>query len=98
MKRNYESLERKLRPSELDEIIKVASKNPFLTPHIEDARVKMASRDLCFRDALHDRLEHYIQSVPKEEFDKFLGETSKSLEERLSDPETLSVLKRLKDR
>lgn len=98
MQKKAEQLGRKLRASELDLIIKEASENPFLTPHIEDARVKMASRDMCFRDALHDKLEHYIQSVPKSDFDKFLGETSKSLEERLSDPETLAVLKRLKDR
>ncbi|MGB5966200.1 MAG: DNA-binding protein [Sulfurimonadaceae bacterium] len=98
MKESFEQLGRKLRPSELNTLIVEAAKNPFLTPHIEDARVKMASRDMCFRDALHDRLEHYVQSVPKIDFDKFLGETSKSLEERLSDPETLEVLKRLKDR
>lgn len=98
MEKSYKNLGRKLRPSELDTIIKEASQSPFLTPHIEDARVKMASRDACFRDALHDRLEHYIQSVPKSDFDKFLGEASKSLEDRLSDPETLAVLKRLKDR
>lgn len=98
MQKKAEKLGRKLKTSELDAIIKEASQNPFLTPHIEDARVKMASRDMCFRDALHDKLEHYIQSVPKSDFDKFLGETSKSLEERLSDPETLAVLKRLKDR
>jgi hypothetical protein len=58
----------------------------------------MASRDLCFREALHDKLEKYIQSVPEADFDRFLGETSKSLEKRLSDPETLAVFKRLKDR
>jgi hypothetical protein len=98
MKREYKKLGRKLEPKELDELIKNASNNPYLKPLIEDARVKMASRDLCFRDALHNKLENYIQSVPQSDFDKFLGETSKSLEERLSDPETLKVLKRLKDR
>ena len=98
MKQEAERLGRKLRPSEFDAIIEKASKSPYLIPHIEDARAKMASRDLCFRDALHEKLENYIQSVPQSDFDKFLGETSKSLEERLSDPETLAVLKRLKDR
>lgn len=58
----------------------------------------MVSRDLCFRDALHEKLEYYIESVPQVDFDKFLGEKSKTLEERLSDPETLAILKRLKDR
>ncbi|PHS55823.1 MAG: DNA-binding protein [Sulfurimonas sp.] len=98
MKKEYESLGRKLTPKELSVLIENIANNPYLKPVIEDARVKMASRDLCFRDALHDKLENYIESVPQSDFDKFLGETSKSLEERLSDPETLAVLKRLKDR
>ena len=98
MKKEYERLGRKLTPKELSVLVENIANNPYLKPVIEDARVKMASRDLCFRDALHDKLENYIQSVPQSDFDKFLGETSKSLEERLSDPETLAVLKRLKDR
>ncbi len=98
MRKEYEKLGRKLTPKELSVLIENIANNGYLKPSIEDARVKMASRDLCFRDALHDKLENYIQSVPQSDFDKFLGETSKSLEERLSDPETLAVLKRLKDR
>ena len=72
--------------------------HPLFKPFILDARTKMASRDLGFRDALHHKLEAYIQSIPEADFDRFLGETSKSLEERLSDPATLAVFKRLKDR
>jgi hypothetical protein len=98
MKKEFEKLERKITPKELSSLFEETKNNPYLKPMIEEARVKMASRDLCFRDALHDKLENYIQSVPKSDFDKFLGETSKSLEERLSNPETLNVLKRLKDR
>jgi len=63
-----------------------------------DAKTKMASRDLCFRDALHEKLKAYIKSVPKADFERFLGEKSKSLEEQLSDPDILAVFKRLKDR
>lgn len=92
------ALGRKLKPSELDQMIRDAENNPFLKPAIEDARVRMASRDLGFRDALHDKLEHYIQTVPEGDFDRFLGEKTKSLEEQLSDTKTLEVLKRLKDR
>jgi hypothetical protein len=98
MKDEFERLGRKLKPKEVSELFKKTENNPYLKPMIEDARIKMASRDLCFRDALHEKLENYIQSVPKSDFDKFLGETSKSLEERLSNPDTLAVLKRLKDR
>lgn len=98
MQQEFEKIGRKLTTRELDSLIERASKNPYLEPHIHDARAKMASRDLCFREALHQKLERYIQTVPQSDFDKFLGETSKSLEERLSDPDTLAVLKRLKDR
>lgn len=58
----------------------------------------MASRDLGFRDALHQKLQAYIQSVPETDFQKFLGEASHSLEQQLSDPALLAVFKRLKDR
>ena len=98
MREKYKILGRKLKPSELDELIAAAESNPFLKPSIEDARIRMASRDLGFREALHEKLEHYIESVPEGDFDRFLGEKSKSLEEQLSDISTLEVLKRLKDR
>lgn len=94
----FEQKGRKLLPEELDKIILNLENNPYLEPFIEDARFKMASRDLCFRDALHKKLETYIQSVPETDFEKFLGEKSQSLEEQLSDPKTLAVFKRLKDR
>ena len=98
MKLAFERLGRKLTSEELDEIILNVEKNPYLKPIIEDARIKMSSRDLCFREALHKKLEAYIQSVPETDFEKFLGEKSHSLEEQLSNPETLAVFKRLKDR
>ena len=98
IKTKFEQLGRKLKPSELDEIIQSINSNPYLKPVIEDARTKMASRDLGFRDALHHKLEAYVQSVPANDFERFLGETSRSLEEQLADPETLAVFKRLKDR
>lgn len=98
MQTQSESLGRKLLPKELDRLIEDATSNPFLKPIVDDARQKMASRDLGFRDVLHDKLEHYIKEVPREDFKKFLGEKSRSLEEQLSDPKILSILKRLKDR
>lgn len=98
MKSESERLGRKMKPSELDALISAAESNPFLKPAIEDARIRMASRDHCFRDALHDKLEHYIQSVPEGDFERFLGEKSRALEEQLADAKTLEVLKRLKDR
>jgi hypothetical protein len=89
---------RKLTQGEAESLFTSFEKHPLFKPLILDARIKMASRDLCFRDALHEKLEAYIQSVPEADFERFLGEKSHSLEEQLSDPETLAVLKRLKDR
>ncbi|MGB3065391.1 hypothetical protein [Sphingobacterium thalpophilum] len=63
---------------------------------IEDARSKMASRDLVFRDALHSKLEEYVKEISEEDFDKFLGEQSMALEKRLD--QNRDVFKRLKDR
>lgn len=91
-------LGRKLSMLETDELFAQAEQNPFLQPFIHDARTRMASRDLCFRDALHEKLHSYVQAVPKADFERFLGETSKALEDRLTDEETLAVFKRLKDR
>lgn len=98
IKQQSEVVNRKLIPTEVDQLLDDAECNPFLTPAIEDARVRMASRDLGFRDALHHKLESYIKTVPKGDFERFLGEKSRSLEEQLSDTKTLEVLKRLKDR
>lgn len=89
---------RKLTQKEAESLFAGFEKHPLFKPLILDVRTKMASRDLCFRDALHEKLEAYIQSVPEADFERFLGEKSRSLEEQLSDPETLAVLKRLKDR
>lgn len=88
----------KLSMQEAEALFHRFQSHPLFQPLILDARTKMASRDLGFRDALHHKLEAYIQSIPEADFDRFLGETSKSLEERLSDPATLAVFKRLKDR
>lgn len=96
IEQEYKKKGRKLTSNETDLIFIDATKNPYLEPVIEKARNKMASWDLCFRDALHENLKNYISSVPKEDFHRFLGNKSKSLEERLE--ETKEVFLRLKDR
>lgn len=65
-------------------------------PLIEKARNKMASRDLAFRDALHHQLKDYISPLQREEFERFIGEKSKELADRLN--EVQDVMKRLKER
>lgn len=98
MREKYEELGRKLRPSELNLLIERFANQRLWIPQIEDAREKMASRDYGFRDVIHQRLENYIKSVSKQDFERFLGDKSKSLIERIAEnPELLNVFKRLKD-
>ncbi|HDS7231412.1 DNA-binding protein [Klebsiella pneumoniae] len=98
IKQRATKLGRKLTYKEAEDILSTMEQHPLYEPMLVDVRTKMASRDLCFRDALHEKLEAYVRSVPEGDFERFLGDKSKSLEERLSDPETLEVFKRLKDR
>ena len=86
---------RKLQSNEVDEIFVYFSEHPLQRPHIEDARIKMASRDLHFRDAFHKKLEEYIHSISPADFERFLGEQSVSFEKQLE--EAKDVFKRLKD-
>lgn len=87
-------LNRMLEPAEVDKIFFEFSQHPQQHPYIEDARIKMASRDLHFRDALHKKLEEYIQSVSPADFERFLGEQSVNFERQLEDAR--DVLNRLK--
>lgn len=90
------NLGRRLTNFELDKLFIAFEKMPLWVPLIEKARRKMASRDLAFRDVLHLQLEKYIGAVPVEDFERFLGEKSKELAERLE--EAKDVFKRLKER
>ncbi len=96
MKKKFKKLGRKLSKSEMDGLISWFSNHPLFTPLIEDARIKMASRDYGFRKVFHDSLEKYVNSVSKSDFERFLGEKSKELEQRID--ENLDVFKRLKNR
>ena len=92
----YNKLGRKLTSFELDNLFSAFEQLPLWVPLIEKARRKMASRDLAFRDVLHQQLEEYVGAVPMEDFERFLGEKSKELAERLE--EAKDVFKRLKER
>lgn len=96
MKKKSESLGRKLYKSEMDSIIITFSNHPLFKPLIEDARIKMASRDYGFRKIFHESLKNYISTVSQSDFERFLGEKSKTLEERID--ENIDVFKRLKNR
>ncbi|MFH1078652.1 MAG: DNA-binding protein [Pseudomonadota bacterium] len=76
---------RKLTSWEVDELFKAFETQPLWKPLVERARNKMASRDLAFRDALHLQLKEYITPLQAEEFERFIGEKSKELVERLEE-------------
>jgi len=81
---------------EVEALYKKFEKQPHWKPLIEKARNKMSSRDLAFRDALHEQLKEYITPLNSKEFERFLGEKSKELLDRMKDAE--DVFLRLKKR
>ncbi len=93
-----ETLGRKLTVQEANLMFDQFEKNhrAAFQPLLENVKTLMASRDMVFRDALHEKLKNYVTHLSADEFDKFLGEKSMDLEERLR--ENIDVFKRLKDR
>jgi hypothetical protein len=87
---------RKISKLEMDNLLISFAIHPLFKPLVDDARTKMATRDYGFRRVLHDNLEQYIDTVSKTDFERFLGEKSKTLEDRID--ENIDVFKRLKDR
>lgn len=98
LKKHSEKLNRKLRLSETNALFEQFENatNSIYEPLREKVRGLMASRDMAFRDALHEKLKNYITHLSTEEFDKFLGEKSMHLEERILN--NIDVFKRLKNR
>jgi hypothetical protein len=90
------SLDRKLSKKELDDLIKKFSEHPLHKPHIENARTKMASRDYGFREILHENLKNYLKNIDLSDYQRFLGEKSKSLQQRID--ENIKIFERLKNR
>jgi len=92
----YEKKGEKLTSWEVDKLFRAFEQQAHWKPLIEKARNKMASRDLAFRDALHAQLKGYIAPLNAADFERFLGEKSKELINRLE--EAKDVMKRLKER
>ena len=96
LKTRYLQLGRRLSAIETDETFFKFENAALWKPLIDSARVKMASRDLAFRDSLHLQLQDHIAPLGREDFDRFLGEKSRELSERIE--EAQEVMKRLKER
>lgn len=92
----HNELNRKLTKQETKDIFKKYAEQPDKLPLLNDARIKMASRDLGLRDSLHIELDEYINPVTKDDFKKFLGEQSKSLKQQIE--EHKDVFLRLRDK
>ncbi|MGL5957916.1 MAG: DNA-binding protein, partial [Phocaeicola sp.] len=92
--RKAEELGRKLSMREVQEMVTQLAEHPSQIPYLNDARTKMASRDLCFRDAYHGNIAEYLRAVTPEEFDRFIGSQSVDFDKILE--ENADTLKRLK--
>lgn len=95
LRKKFREKGRKLTPWETDTLFASFESQRLWEPLREKARVKMASRDLCFRDALHQNLQEYVSAVSASDFDRFLGEKSMELDQRLEEyREALARLKK----
>ncbi len=92
LEETYIKKKRKLSVYETDNLFSNFESLPLWKPLVEKARIKMASRDLAFRDALHLQLSEYVSPLQADEFERFLGEKSKELAERME--EAKEVFKR----
>lgn len=96
LRKEYVRLGRKLSQTETDLLYTKFEQQRLWVPLVNKARSKMASRDLCFRDALHTNLTEYINAVSADDFERFIGDKSMELSKRLEN--YIEALKRLKDR
>lgn len=79
---------------EVELLINELANHPLMEPIVYDARQKMASRDLAFRDVYHGNIAEYLKAVSPEEYDKFIGNISVDFDKLLD--ENKAVLDRLK--
>lgn len=96
LEKKSKELDRKITQAESEILIYEYAKHPSYEPYIEDARIKMVSRDYGFRNIFHEKLEQYLSGVTKFDFERFLGEKSKTIEERIEENKEIFI--RLKNR
>lgn len=96
LKKKSTAINRKLTRQETEILFDKFSLHPVHHPHIEDARIKMASRDYGFRNILHEKIAAYLQGIPPSDYERFLGEKSKAIDKRIEENKDLFI--RLKNR
>ena len=70
----------RLAVKEVERIVQDLSESPMQTPYLNDARTKMASRDLGFRDAYHGNIAEYLRAITPEEYERFIGSQSVNID------------------
>lgn len=96
LKKKSNELNKKLNSYETEEVFLRFESQALWKPLIADARIKMSSRDLALRDALHLSLKEYIQPLEQEEFERFLGADSDEVQQLME--RNAEIFKRLKER
>lgn len=84
----------KISVEDVEHIVNELAEHPMQKPYLNDARTKMASRDLSFRDTYHGNIAEYLKAVTPEEYECFIGDQSVDFDRILADNK--DVLKRLK--
>ena len=85
---------KKLTIEEVEQVVGELADHPMQKPYLNDARTKIASRDLSFRDAYHENIAEYLKALTPEEFERFIGDQSVDFDHILESNK--DVLKRLK--
>jgi hypothetical protein len=96
LQQQFKKTGRKLKSFEVDAFFRLFEEQAHWKPLIEKARMKMVSRDLAFREALHEQLREYVTPLQAEEFERFIGQKSTEFMKRIEDVK--DVMKRLKER
>jgi hypothetical protein len=96
LQQQFKETGQKLKSFEVDAFFRLFEEQAHWKPLIEKARMKMVSRDLAFREALHEQLKEYVTPLQAEEFERFIGQKSTELMKRIEDVK--DVMKRLKER
>lgn len=96
LKEESEKRGRTLTREEANGVFEKTAKHPAFEPQIELARSNMASLDHALRQKNHESLSDYISPISIEAYERFLGEKSKALSERID--ENKEMFKRLRDK
>lgn len=90
-----EQQKRRISVEQLDEIVLNLESDSQAKTLIQEARIKMAWRDLPYGEIFHKRLENHNKTISKTDLDEFIAAKSKSVKDKLAKPEILAVFQRL---